>query len=105
MCRCGCRGYCTLFEVFSMLSWSLQHLADKQFPTSRHDGSPWLASDEHRAAQSGEELPMRAVVLFVKGDWSEFATTIGLPSWADGYRPCFLYSCTRERMQELREAS
>ena len=30
--------------------------------------------------------------LFIKGDWAEFAHTLGLPNWRDGYRPCFCCS-------------
>ena len=34
-------------------------------------------------------MPMRAVVVWIKGDWSEFNSTLGLPAWNDGLRPCF----------------
>ena len=38
-CRCGRRGWCSLFPLFRMLAYSFRALATKQYPTSRHDGS------------------------------------------------------------------
>ena len=33
MCRCGCRGWCSLSETFSSIWWSLESLADLEFPS------------------------------------------------------------------------
>ena len=90
LCKCGCRGWCSVFPIFQVLSWSFRCLADKLHPTSRHDGSPWAASDTVRLAAAGSPMDMRCCLLYIKGDWSEFATTFGLPSWHDGVRPCYL---------------
>ena len=38
LCRCGCRGWCSLFEVFTFLRWCFESLAKKVFPVGRHDG-------------------------------------------------------------------
>ena len=38
ICRCGCKGWCGLHEVFSSIRRSLKSLADMEFPSRRHDG-------------------------------------------------------------------
>ena len=90
LCKCGCRGWCSMFPIFQTLSWSFRCLADKLHPLSRHDGGPWAASDNDRLAKAGAELAIRCCLLFIKGDWSEYATTFGLPTWHDGVRPCYM---------------
>ena len=79
-----------MFPIVQTLSWSFRCLADKLHPLSRHDGGPWAASDNDRLAKAGAELAIRCCLLFVKGDWSEYATTFGLPTWHDGVRPCYM---------------
>ena len=40
LCRCGCRGWCSLWPVWQMLRWSFECLANGVYPQSRHDGAP-----------------------------------------------------------------
>jgi hypothetical protein len=89
-CKCGCRGWCSYVQFFQLAAWSLQSLADGQWPSHRHDGSQWWADDAKRQARAGEKMMMPGAVLFVKGDWSEYCGTLGFPQWQDGLRPCFL---------------
>ena len=63
-------------------------MADKQFPFGRHDGDAWTALDVARMRKAGTELICRACVLFFKTDWTELATSFGLPAHNDGLRPC-----------------
>lgn len=88
-CACSCKGWCTFHAVFKMIAWSLGVLLGGRFPAHRHDGAPFGANDATRAAKAGAKMSYKAVVLFVKGDWSEYATTLGFPSWRDSLRPCF----------------
>ena len=37
LCRCGCRGWCTLYSIFSYLSYCLASLAAGRHPLARHD--------------------------------------------------------------------
>ena len=37
-------------------------------PTSRHDGSPWIPSDDKRKALSGTDMAFKAVVMDIQGD-------------------------------------
>ena len=87
-CRCGCRGWCTFRPIWELTRWSLAALADGRYPALRFDGA-WRDSDSKRIALAGQPMRYRMVVLYVKGDWSEYASTLGLPAWNDGIRPCF----------------
>ena len=93
-CRCGCKGWCSFDQLFRLGLWSIQALADGHHPTSRHDGSDWLPSDGVRRARAGQGMRLPAACLYMKGDWSEFSSTLGFPSWQDGLRPCFLCSAS-----------
>ena len=88
-CICGCRGWCTFWQLWSLVLWSLTALADGTWPHQRHDGQEWRAGDKARAAKAGQPLHCKAVLLFMKADWAEYATTCGFPSWVDSLRPCF----------------
>ena len=70
ICTCGCRGWCTLWEVFSWLSWSMLALLKRSCPTARRDGKPWKASDAWRSDQAGAPIAGRCHLLFIKGDWA-----------------------------------
>ena len=87
LCRCGCRGWCTLFSVFELLRWSFNAAAEGVYPTLDHQGKPWR--DERRSALASKSMRSRYVLLFIKGDWSEYVGTLGFPAWNDGFRPCF----------------
>ena len=88
-CQCGCRGWCSFYQMFLVARWSIEALASGYFPERRHDGAPWRASDTHRARLNGQRMGMRSACIYVKGDWAECASTLGFPSWNDGLRPCF----------------
>lgn len=98
LCECGCRGWCSMYRLFVWLRWSLECLAAGTFPTSRHDGEPWRASDEARANRGGQPLGVQGCVIFLKGDWAEMTTTMGFPAWSSSMRPCFLCNATPARM-------
>ena len=89
-CQCGCTGWCSYHALMSFLSWSLLCLARGQHPQTRHDGAHFQDREAWRAATASAPMARRAVVTCVKGDWSEYATTMGFPSWNDSVRPCFL---------------
>jgi hypothetical protein len=89
LCKCGCKGWCTFWHFFAMLHWDLKAGAEGRYPDARYDG-PWLAgSDDARKERSSHILPFKLACLYIKGDWMELGTTIGLPTWQDALRPCF----------------
>lgn len=91
-CRCGCKGWCSLYQMFSVTAWSLRALAQGVWPESRHDGQPWRDSDSDRSGRAGQTMCAKAACIYVKGDWAEYAGTLGFPSWGDAMRPCFFYA-------------
>ena len=101
MCKCGCKGWCTLFYIFKFLRWSFACLAEGLWPARRHDGECWHPEqDALRAAASGKALP-RAAVINVKGDWAEFCHTLGFPSWNHSLRPCLKCSAAPQDLYQL----
>ena len=102
ICKCGCRGWCSYDALFRMLHWMFDCMATAKFPTQRHDGCPWRAEDIERATLAGHDmLPMPAVLLYIKGDWAEYASTFGFPSWASISRPCIFCATSKEEMFDV----
>lgn len=91
-CDCGCRGWCTFHSLFHWLEWSFAALARGKMPAARHDGRVLLNSDDGRKELAGQNTVI-ACLLLLKGDWSEYATTLGFPACGDGVRPCFGCNC------------
>ena len=89
LCKCGCKGWCSFYVLFFVLTWSLRACARRRRPEQRHDQQPWRVTDEGRAAEGGKQLPIRVAVVYIKGDWSEYCSSLGLPNWRDALRPCF----------------
>lgn len=48
LCRCGCRGYCSLFPIMSFIEWSIAAAVAGVYPVPRHDGE-WRAAAPQRA--------------------------------------------------------
>ena len=97
MCRCGCLGWCSIWELMSFLKWSLAASAKGCMPSERHDGKAWMADDAERAEQANQQI-IKASVTQVKGDWSEFVHTLGLASWRSVVTPCFCCVSDRDHM-------
>ena len=45
---------------------------------------------------------MRAAVIVIKGDWSEFCSTLGFPTWSSATAPCLFCHCRKENMFSIR---
>ena len=90
ICECGCRGWCSLWQVWAFLAWSLDALAVARYPSLRHNGDEFdMGRDRRRRDLSGAEMGISAAVIYIKADWSELASTFGFASWQDNRRPCF----------------
>eukprot|EP00959_Pyramimonas_sp_CCMP1952_P453842 9468935-Pyramimonas_sp.AAC.1 len=53
------------------------------------------------ASLAGQALPFRSVVLYMKGDWKEFAHSFQMSSWASKYAPCPICDISRDCMTEV----
>ena len=89
-CRCGCRGWCTLFPLLNSLKWMIAQLAQGKRFDRRHDGSAYDADDplEQIRRTKGDRLGFRAAVIWVKGD--------------QGTSPNVRFSVTRTRARAYR---
>ena len=97
-CKCGCRGWCTFFEIFLFLVWGLRACADAAFPSVRHDGKAWGPLDVARSMRAGVAMRFKCCLIYIKGDWAEYNSTMGLPPHNDGMRPCWECNTTIEEM-------
>ena len=89
-CQCGCRGWCTWYGLLAWLKWSFDCMGKKIWPESRHDRADWRwPQDEKRIHRAGTPLQHRGILLRLKGDWEEFCSRLGFPTWQSGSRPCF----------------
>jgi hypothetical protein len=87
ICRCGCRGWCTLWSIWRYVGWCINALSAGTFPTSRHDFRPWSSTDEIRESLAGCSLGMRGAIVQIRGDWGEFTKSLGMVNWAHTLRP------------------
>ena len=90
VCSCGCRGWDSFYVFWHSGHWSLAALDRACFPGARHDGTEWRPTDSKRQGLAGTSIPMPCACLYIKGDWGEFAGSLGLPPWNDSLRPCYL---------------
>ena len=93
LCKCGCRGWCSLYMAFDYLRWLCAAMASGSHPDTRQDGQPWPDEDPIKE-KAGQPLGYYAAVVMVKADWAEFCHTIGFPSWAHHTHPCFACHCS-----------
>ena len=94
LCQCGCRGWCSFFVIFTYIKFVMGVLEAGVRPLGRHDSQPWNLSEGPLAAKAGEALLYCCVLIFIKGDWMEYAGTFGFPLWSDALRPCFCCNST-----------
>ena len=101
VCRCGCRGWCSYWSILNWMKWSIEALARGSYPTSRHDGEPWLVTDNYRRELAGQPLTMKSAIIRLKGDWAEFCERFGFPTWQSSLRPCFLCASSGDDLYNL----
>ena len=92
-CRCGCKGWCTLWPILNAIRWSALCLAVGLFPELRPDNQDWQPEDDLRASLAGLVLSCTACICMIKADWLEFATTFGFFACNSLIAPCFKCLC------------
>eukprot|EP00969_Alexandrium_andersonii_P172900 7643099-Alexandrium_andersonii.AAC.1 len=88
LCQCGCHHWCSLFVLHAWLAWSLTALAEGAWPSTRHDGTAFTAEENWRQERAGQRFGFRVAVVVLKGDWAEYASSLGFPTWASNSDPC-----------------
>ena len=73
----------TFDDLLAVFAWDLEHLATGKRATCRHDRTPWKASDMARAKLAAKEpdLPFRAALCEVRGDWKFYKECFDFPAW------------------------
>ena len=66
LCKCGCRGWCTLWHIWYVIDMGLQAFASGTWPTRRHDSSAFGEGDEVWAEFAGKPC-MKACMMFMTG--------------------------------------
>ena len=101
MCKCGCRGWCSLFVIFSWLHWSFAAMAAGEHPLLDWCGAAF--EDPIRVALAGTALLYSAALVAIKGDWMEYCTTFAFATWQTIQSPCLSCWSTRPGFLDDRE--
>ena len=94
-------GRNTYDDVLRILAWSFESLASGRWPTARHDGAVFDATDAKRKKRAGAELPLRGALVEVRGDWSFLKESFGFPAWNEGAGMCWLCRCRPEELRQV----
>ena len=106
LCRCGCRGWCTLYPLLDWLREQCSCLAAGAFALLRHDRSAWSTQDlKFRADLAGKLLRYKCAILQLRGDWAEHCEIHGLPTWQSNLRPCFECNAFADNMYSTEAVS
>ena len=101
LCKCGCKGWDSVYQILLMLAWSFEALAVGKHPQTRHDGSPW-GEDVGRSSLSGAELGFKVALVLVKCDLAELSPSFGFPGVTSNIHPCLYCWETAEGWRNLR---
>ena len=95
-CKCGCRGWCTIYPIMLAMKWGLEALAKGFRPRLRHDDSEWPSMDPRRGCV---DAPLRqGQLIWIKGDLIEQSVTFGLRGLGSGWHPCFFCKTLADNM-------
>ena len=70
----------TFDDIMTIISWSLKAAAENEFPTNRHDESPFSAKEKFRIDQAGKKVGVPAGLVEVRGDWQFFKQIFRFPT-------------------------
>ena len=90
-------------DVMEVIAWSLRHCANGTRPTARHDLQPWWLEDATRAKQAHRmpELPFRAALVEVRGDWKMFGEIFHFPKWNTSAGICWRCTCKTQEVKGI----
>ena len=92
-------GEHTWDDICAVLHWSLVRAADGNFPSVRHDGTPFRKSDSYRKKRLVQpSMGYKAALVEVRGDWKFFAEVFRFPKWNENAGLCWRCSCTPDQV-------
>ena len=86
--------------IFAFIVWCLEACHDAVLPLTRFDGSAFGDNEVLRRGMAGARLAARFVCIFLKIDWGELPT-LGFPTFASMYHPCFMCRASRGDLGEI----
>ena len=95
LCKCGCKGNCTLHPFWIMLHWSFSSLARGVNPDRKHDSTAF--HDMSRKSAACKSLNVKGCCGAFKSDWNEWSK-LGFRSWTHQAHSCALCGCTADNM-------
>ena len=93
MCACGCMGRHTFDALFDVMKYSFQSLASGTYPTKRHDGTEFGASEKKRIALKGKAIGCRGACLQARGDWQWHKQCFDQQDWTKGANKEVCFKC------------
>lgn len=100
LCRCGCKGWCTLYPALLHVRHCTDAAADGTYPRT---GFP--LDDEVRAGRAGSSLGAKFTVIFTKGDMMEFVKTLAFAGFGHRFFPCPVCRAPREELSSTDNVS
>ena len=101
LCKCGCKGWCSIFCAMEFVKWSCLAMTSGMWPTARHDGKPWRGdSDAARSQLAGTPLGFIGIVLRITRVWAEYSSTLGFTTCTTRTHPCFACHCGHADMHQ-----
>ncbi len=102
LCRCGCRGHCTIFGAMAFLEWSLVAMASGTRPSTRWDGSAWpVDSKLGKLVSERQSMQNRFICIQLKSDWVEFSSTFSFAPFSTHNSPCTFCTTTRANLLDF----
>ena len=87
LCHCGCRGWCSYYAIWSYLAWAFNAMAEGVYSLTQHDGTEWQPGTLN-AERAGTNMPFKGLLVQLKGDWGEWASSFGFAGHSTSLYPC-----------------
>lgn len=91
----------TMDDLMAVVQWSAEHLLLGTYPTSRHDGSAWMAGDKNRKKLAGKSLGIQACCVEVRADWAWYQSCLRFPQWNENEGCCYKCWATKKNLREV----
>jgi len=91
----------TCDEILAVLAWSFTQASFGQFPTRRHDGSPFWKHEKLRQKRSGQSLGCSGFLSELRGDWAMLKDIFAFPGWNEKSGCCFKCNTTPNTLRDF----
>jgi hypothetical protein len=94
-CRCGCRGWCTVWKFFNVLKWCLNLGATGHFAMERHNNKPFLESTDMLRIKLAMKMYLGFYMINVEygADMPAISKPLGLRAHNHKYYGCIFCWC------------